>query len=123
MQNTFFYLQRTGYSFSINLTNFLGETILIGRETEIKHDYRKYLQSLKTHLFFSSNYYRVKSSKGTYAFEIRTCWDELLAQSIFFETREQREMAMKDIFEANKVAELREVALYAYVNTRISIAS
>ena len=123
MNNAFFYLQHTTEQFSVNLTNFLGETILLGREIDKKFDYRKQLQALKTHLCFHSNYHKTKSCKGFYGFEIRTCWDELIAQSIFFETREERDNAMNEVFQANKVAELKEIALHIYSSLSIPRAS
>jgi hypothetical protein len=115
MSNAFFYLERTELGFRINLTNFNGQTILLGKEVEAKHDYKKNLQSLKTHLCFQTNYSRVRNLDDSYAFEVRTCWDELIGESISFATRLERDNAMDEIFSSNKVAELREIALQPYL--------
>lgn len=124
MSSPFFYVQKSQIGFSINLTNFSGETVLIGKSVDSKYDFNKCLQALKTHLCFNSNYCRTRSADGYYSFEIRTCWDELIAQSILFESRDSRESTMHEVFSANKVAHLRDIALQPYITGRVfSIAS
>jgi len=115
MNNAFFYIEQADSNFKINLTNFNGQTILIGKEMDSKFGYKKYFQSMKTHLCFQTNYNRIRNLDGTFGFEVRTCWDELIGESISFTTRDERDAAMTEIFNSNKVAELREIALKPYI--------
>ncbi len=72
----------------------------------------KFLDTLRVHLCFQTNFSRCKTSDGLYAFEIRTCWDDLIATSTGFATRQEREEVMLHTFDANKNAVFVHTSIY-----------
>ncbi|MDB4107564.1 hypothetical protein N8368_02765 [Bacteroidia bacterium] len=72
----------------------------------------KFLATLKVHLCFQTNFCRSKNDGGQYGFEIRTCWDDLIAQSSWFADRIEREDAMNLAFTANKTAEFIHTSVF-----------
>ena len=82
---------------------FNSDAILI-LESKTFDTYRaceKFLDTLRVHLRFQTNFSRAKNMTGQYGFDIRTCWDDLIASSAWFSTREEREFIMEGVFAAN----------------------
>ncbi len=65
---------------------------------------QKFLDTLRVHLCFQTNFSRAKNRAGQYGFDIRTCWDDLIASSSWFARRKEREEIMQSTFDANKNA-------------------
>lgn len=104
MNRPSFTIQPQELGFSMLLIDPRGEEMLRSKKFPSYSTCEKFLSDLKVHMCFHSNFYRTKSPGGSYGFEIRTCWDELIATSRSFETREEREAAMQLTFKINKHA-------------------
>lgn len=65
---------------------------------------QKYLDTLRVHLCFQTNFSRTKNLTGQYGFDIRTCWDDKVASSGWYADRAEREKAMNLAFDSNKKA-------------------
>lgn len=72
----------------------------------------KFLDTLRVHLCFQTNFSRSKNISGQFGFEIRTCWDDLIANSSWFSSRSEREEAMNTAFNANKNAVFVHTSIY-----------
>jgi uncharacterized protein YegP (UPF0339 family) len=119
-------------TFTINQNNFGYEISLLDPNKEImltskKHpNYKsceKFLATLKVHMCFHSNFCRTKNMVGKYGFEVRTCWDELIATSRMFNSREEREDGMQDVFKANKDAIFTHTSIQAPEKTTLQICA
>lgn len=75
----------------------------------------KFLDTLRVHLCFQTNFSRSKNLAGQYGFDIRTCWDDLVASSTWFADRNEREAIMKLAFDANKNAVFVHTSIYKEV--------
>ena len=64
---------------------------------------------------FQTNFCRSKNLTGQYGFEVRTCWDELIATSTWFATMEERADAMYSAFDCNTNAIFVHTNLYQEV--------
>ena len=63
------------------------------------------IQKVKLHICFQSNFVRKTYGLNAFGFEVRTCWDDLVAESIIFNTRQEIEEAMYDAQNASKKAQ------------------
>ncbi|MBT8326093.1 MAG: hypothetical protein KJP21_00130 [Bacteroidia bacterium] len=90
--------------FNLRLLNENDELILGSTNYTTFKECEKFLATLKVHMCFQTNFCRTKNAKGKFGFEIRTCWDDLIAISNQYETRNEREEAMLEAFDSNKKA-------------------
>jgi hypothetical protein len=73
-----------------------------------------FLDRLRVHMCFQTNFSRCKNDHGLFGFEIRTCWDDLIASSGWYISREKREYAMNKAFQCNKEA----IFIYTNIQTK-----
>ena len=76
-------------------------------ESKAFYDFKScldFLDRLRVHMCFQTNFSRCKNNQGLFGFEIRTCWDDLIASSGWYISREKREYAMNKAFQCNKEA-------------------
>ncbi len=90
--------------FNLRLLSEEGELILGSNNYASFRECEKFLATLKVHMCFQTNFCRTKNAGGKFGFEIRTCWDDLIAISKQYETREEREEGMHEAFSSNKKA-------------------
>jgi hypothetical protein len=72
---------------------------------------------------FQSNFFRTKITAETFSFEIRTCWDDLMAFGPEFNTRFERNELMHAIQEMSKQAVFVDAQIETPSLVPISIAS
>jgi hypothetical protein len=112
MNRSTFIIDKSTSSFNIEL--FSAEDFLLVRSKpfDTLRECEKFIDTLKVHMCFQTNFCRSKNKAGQFGFEIRTCWDELIGCSLWFQTREGRELAMEQAFLANKSAVYVEKKIY-----------
>jgi hypothetical protein len=108
---------------NFNLESYSADRFLLVRSKPFTtlRECEKFMDTLKVHMCFQTNFCRSKSRLGQYGFEIRTCWDELIGCSLWFQTREDRELAMQQTFVANKNAVLVDKKIYVQDPQQLSL--
>ncbi len=104
MKRPSFTINQNNFGFELALLNSDQFLVLKSKKFPNYKSCEKFLATLKVHMCFHANFCRTKNISGNYGFEIRTCWDELIATSIQYASRELREEAMQEAFAANKNA-------------------
>jgi hypothetical protein len=92
-------------------------------ESKAFKDYKsclEFLDRLRIHMCFQTNFSRCKNDHGLFGFEIRTCWDDLIASSGWYISREKRENAMNKAFQCNKEAIFIHTKIHTKKPTQIA---
>jgi hypothetical protein len=101
-----FYIQESKAQFVLKMQDE-NELLLLSSNTFTTFlECEKFVDILRMHMRFQTNFSRSKSIGGQYGFEVRTCWDDLIAKSAWFNTRQDREAAMQAAYLANTYAVL-----------------
>lgn len=98
--------------FMLNLKSEEDQLILSSKSFNSFRECEKFLDTLRVHMCFQTNFCRSKNAEGMFGFEIRTCWDDLIAQSKWFSSRADREEAMRLAFDGNKSAVFMHTPMY-----------
>ena len=104
MNKAYFTIARNDITFAVQLFTADHQPLLVSKHFPTYRSCERFIADLKLHLCFHANFYRTKRTSGAYGFDIRTCWDELIATSTPYFTRMDREDAMQTVFAANKEA-------------------
>ncbi|PCJ63944.1 MAG: hypothetical protein COA58_15040 [Bacteroidetes bacterium] len=112
MKRPIYTISQEQSKFSLQLFDEKENLILTGKGFTTFKECEKFLATLRVHLCFQTNFSRSKNMNGQYGFEIRTCWDDLIATSSWFADRQEREEAMQQAFSANKDAVFVHTSIY-----------
>jgi len=104
MNRPTFYIQKNNTQYALQLHDAQDNLLLSSKFFADFRRCEKFLDELRVHMCFQTNFSRCKNQQGLFGFEIRTCWDDLVASSIWFTSRKERETAMQVTFQANKNA-------------------
>lgn len=114
MNKPTYHIERKNEQYTIQLHDQKHLFIL---ESTVFSDFRtceKFLDGLRIHMCFQTNFSRCKNDSGLFGFEIRTCWDDLIATSAWFADRNEREDAMQRAFQSNKNAIFIHTQMYQH---------
>ncbi len=98
------YIQEINSLFRLQMHDGNEFLLLQSKSFETPRECEKFVDVLRVHMRFQTNFTRCKNMAGHYGFEVRTCWDDLIATSVWFANREEREVAMQRTFDANTLA-------------------
>ncbi|MBT6236624.1 MAG: hypothetical protein HOI49_11120 [Bacteroidetes bacterium] len=101
MKRPIFYIQENNAKFHVKMHDQNDLLLLVSKSFETYRECEKFVDILRVHMRFQTNFSRRKNIAGQYGFEIRTCWDDLIATSAWFNSRQDREDAMQAAFDAN----------------------
>ncbi len=104
MNRSTFIIEEQNEKFTIELYSKNDFLLVRSKPFDSYKECEKFIDTLKVHMCFQTNFCRSKNRAGQYGFEIRTCWDDLIGTSLWFQTRTGREEAMEETFLANKDA-------------------
>ncbi len=106
MKRPTFYIQESKAQFLLKMQDENELLLLSSKKFNTALECKKFVDILRVHMRFQTNFSRSKNIVGQYGFEIRTCWDDLIAKSAWYNTRQDREVAMQTAFDTNKHAVL-----------------
>jgi hypothetical protein len=121
MNRSSFIIENSNGNFNLELYSADDFLMVRSKQFSTLHECEKFIDILKVHMCFQTNFCRNKNRSGQYGFEIRTCWDELIGCSLWFQTREDRELAMQQAFVANKDAVFVDKKVYVQVPQQLSL--
>ena len=121
MNRSSFIIENSNGNFNLELYSADDFLMVRSKQFSTLHECEKFIDILKVHMCFQTNFCRSKNRSGQYGFEIRTCWDELIGCSLWFQTREDRELAMQQAFVANKDAVFVDKKVYVQVPQQLSL--
>ncbi len=121
MNRSSFIIENSNGNFNLELYSADDFLMVRSKQFSTLHECEKCIDILKVHMCFQTNFCRNKNRSGQYGFEIRTCWDELIGCSLWFQTREDRELAMQQTFVANKDAVFVDKKVYVQVPQQLSL--
>lgn len=98
------YIQKFDSLFRLQMHDVNQFLLLQSKSFETARECENFVDVLRVHMRFQTNFSRCKNMAGHYGFEVRTCWDDLIATSAWFANREEREAAMQRTFDANTLA-------------------
>lgn len=104
MKRATYTISKSNEQFKLQLYSANTLLILESKPFDTFRACEKFLDTLRVHLCFQTNFSRAKNRAGQYGFDIRTCWDDLIASSSWFTSRQEREEIMQSTFYANKNA-------------------
>ncbi len=108
MKKSTYVIRKKEEKYSLQLFNENKIFMLESKNFDSYKSCKKFLDILRVHLYFQTNFSRSKNRAGQFGFEIRTCWDELIASSSWFSSREERESFMSATFKCSKNAVLED---------------
>jgi hypothetical protein len=111
MKRPIYTIEERDANFHLELYDPSVNLLLTSKSFTTFKECQKFVDVLRLHMRFQTNYVRSKNDTGQYGFEIRTCWDELIAVSTWFATLEERADAMLTAYDCNEIA--------AFVHTNI----
>lgn len=103
MNKAYYTISNQDLIFRLELYSEDGDLLLRTKKFPTYKSCSKFLQSLKVHLCFQVNFLRTKMGDA-YNFQIRTCWDELIAEGESQPYFSLREEAMQKVVAASKEA-------------------
>lgn len=112
MKRAIFYISESSSKFHLCMKNEHQLVLLRGKEFDTERECEKFVDILRLHMRFQTNFNRTKNMSGRFGFQIRTCWDDLIAESLWYNTREDREAAMQEAFDANADAVFAHTSMY-----------
>lgn len=112
MKRPIYTIHQENSTFLLQLFDEKENLILTGKAFNTFKECEKFLATLRVHLCFQTNFSRSKNTSGQYGFEIRTCWDDLIASSSWYANRQEREDAMQQAFALNKDANFVHTSIY-----------
>ena len=121
MNRSSFIIEKGNGNFNLELYSADNYLLVRSKPFTTLRECEKFIDTLKVHMCFQTNFCRSKSRLGQYGFEIRTCWDELIGCSLWFQTREDRELAMQQAFVANKDAVFVDKKMYLQAPQQLSL--
>ncbi|MFB1004723.1 MAG: hypothetical protein QMC70_11375 [Bacteroidia bacterium] len=101
MKRPTFYIQESKAQFLLKMQDENELLLLSSKTFNTALECEKFVDILRVHMRFQTNFSRSKNRAGQYGFEVRTCWDDLIAKSAWFNTRQDREAAMQAAYDAN----------------------
>jgi hypothetical protein len=121
MNRSSFIIDNSNGNFNLELYSADDFLVIRSKPFATRLECEKFMDILKVHMCFQTNFCRSKNRTGQYGFEIRTCWDELIGCSLWFQTREDRELGMQQAFVANKDAVYIDKKVYVQVSQQLSL--
>ena len=112
MKRPSFYITEKSAQFHLQMQDENELLLLTGKAFCTFRECEKFVDVLRVHMRFQTNFSRSKNMAGQYGFEVRTCWDDLIAKSAWFNSREDREKAMQAAFVANTNAVFVHTSMY-----------
>ena len=106
MKRPTFYIQESKAQYLLKMQDENELLLLSSKTFNTAIECEKFVDILRVHMRFQTNFSRSKNMAGQYGFEVRTCWDDLIAKSAWFNTRQDREAAMQSAYIANTHAVL-----------------
>ena len=104
MKKPTFRIQEENSAYTIQMYDDKNHFLLESKEFTNYKSCQEFIDRLRVHMCFQTNFSRCKNDQGLFGFEIRTCWDDLIASSAWYISREKREKAMNITFQCNKEA-------------------
>jgi hypothetical protein len=104
MKKPTFRIQEENSAYTIQMYNDKNHFLLESKEFTNYKSCQEFIDRLRVHMCFQTNFSRCKNDQDLFGFEIRTCWDDLIASSAWYISREKRERAMNIAFQCNKEA-------------------
>ena len=104
MKKPTFRIQEENSAYTIQMYDDKNHFLLESKEFTNYESCQEFIDRLRVHMCFQTNFSRCKNDQGLFGFEIRTCWDDLIASSAWYISREKREKAMNIAFQCNKEA-------------------
>lgn len=104
MKKPTFRIREENSAYSIQMYDDKSHFVLESKEFTNYESCHEFIDRLRVHMCFQTNFSRCKNDQGLFGFEIRTCWDDLIASSAWYISREKREKAMNIAFQCNKEA-------------------
>ncbi|MDB4161741.1 hypothetical protein N9772_05185 [Bacteroidia bacterium] len=101
MKRPTFYIQESKTQYLLKMQDENELLLLSSKTFNTAIECEKFVDILRVHMRFQTNFSRSKNMAGQYGFEVRTCWDDLIAKSAWFNTRQDREVAMQSAYIAN----------------------
>jgi hypothetical protein len=115
MKRPIYTIEEHRSTFRLELYDREVNLLLISKSFTAFRDCQKFVDILRLHMHFQTNYVKTKNDTGQYGFEVRTCWDELIATSTWFATMEERADGMQNAFASNTDAIFVHTNLYTEV--------
>ena len=112
MKRATFYITNHQGKFQLGMKSKQQLVLLQGKCFDTERECEKFIDILRLHMRFQTNFNRTKSRNGRYGFQIRTCWDDLIAESLWYNNRADREAAMQEAFDANSDAVFTHTTMY-----------
>ncbi len=104
MKKPIYNITRSDSMFQLQLFDNYKNIVLTSKTFNTYQECSVFFDTLRVQMRFQTNFFRSKSKDGLFGFEIRTCWDELIASSSWFATRDERASAMQKTFDTNRMA-------------------
>ena len=104
MKKPTFRIQEENSAYTIQMYDDKNHFVLESKEFTNYKSCQEFIDRLRVHMCFQTNFSRCKNDQDLFGFEIRTCWDDLIASSAWYISREKRERAMNIAFQCNKEA-------------------
>jgi hypothetical protein len=104
MKKPTFRIQEENSAYTIQMYDDKNHFLLESKEFTNYKSCQEFIDRLRVHMCFQTNFSRCKNDQDLFGFEIRTCWDDLIASSAWYISREKRERAMNIAFQCNKEA-------------------
>ncbi len=105
MNKPFYTITENDNRFCLELFDRNCNLIIASKAFERYKDCYEFLDRVKLHMCFQTNFCRKRFDNGCFGFEVRTCWDDLVAESKQYLTRQEREDGMLDALNASKNAQ------------------
>lgn len=104
MNTPFYSIEKLTNGYQIELCVERGFPLLTSKQFNSLEEAQDLLQQIRLHVNIQTNINRKTYNDGTFGFEVRTCWDDLLAVSQTYYSRNDREEAMIKTLELSKKA-------------------
>jgi hypothetical protein len=98
-------IQKSTKGYQIELCLERGNPLLTSKPFSSLAGAQDLLQQIRLHVNIQTNFNRKTYEDGAFGFEVRTCWDDLLAVSQRYYTRKDREDAMIRTLELSRKAQ------------------
>ena len=120
MKKPTFRIQEENSAYTIQMYDDKNHFLLESKEFTNYKSCQEFIDRLRVHMCFQTNFSRCKNDQNLFGFEIRTCWDDLIASSAWYISREKREKAMNIAFQCNKEAIFIHTTLHIKNNRPIT---
>ena len=112
MKRPIYTIEERGSTFHLELYDQEVNLLVTSKSFSTFKECHQFLDTLRLHKHFQTNYVKTKNDTGQYGFEVRTCWDELIASSTWFASIEERSDGLQAAFACNTSAVFVNTNMY-----------